>query len=191
MTISISDVGAASSALLTPTIAVVTAYIAVQQYRMARAKKELELYDRRLRVYQNTHHIIDFVGRGNAVTLDKYGAWLDSVAEAEFLFGKEVMLLMDYLSDEVGSHMVVSDPAFIEDPDEMARVALRINGFHGVVKEVFAPYLSLRHIGGHRGRPLSNRKVVALLTPIRLEKEKDEERRPCDPSTSLGEDVPF
>ena len=39
------------SALLTPTIALVTTYIAIQQYRNNRAKLRHELYDRRVAVY--------------------------------------------------------------------------------------------------------------------------------------------
>jgi hypothetical protein len=40
------------SALLTPTIALITTYIAIQQYRRERAKFRHELYDRRLAVFK-------------------------------------------------------------------------------------------------------------------------------------------
>lgn len=182
-----------SAALLTPTIAAITTYVAVQQYRMARAKKELELYDRRLAIYKNTQHIIYFCFRGNIVTQDKYGEWLDSVAEAEFLFGKEVVVLLDRLSEEVCDHMGASDPEIgMDDPDEQARVTLRINGYYGVVKQVFAPYLNLRYMAGFSGRHLSAKKVAELLKPLGEERKEDKKRKEESiQRDSPDEDVPF
>jgi hypothetical protein len=52
------------SALLTPTIAVITTFIAIQQYRNNRLKQRLDLYERRMAIYKAvTAYISDCVFR--------------------------------------------------------------------------------------------------------------------------------
>lgn len=46
------------SALLTPVIAVVTTYIAIQQYRTSRLKFKLELFEKRYAIYQGVKKFI-------------------------------------------------------------------------------------------------------------------------------------
>jgi hypothetical protein len=76
--------------LLTPLIAIVTAYIAWQQWKTNQRKLQLDLYDRRLRVYQQVISFIatatrDFKPEPQAVI--KFHA---ETAEADFLFGSEI-----------------------------------------------------------------------------------------------------
>lgn len=47
--------------LLTPMIAIITTYIAVQQYRASMLKMRIDRYDRRLKIYQETHKFITAV----------------------------------------------------------------------------------------------------------------------------------
>jgi hypothetical protein len=76
--------------LLTPLIAIVTAYIAWQQWRTNERKSKLDRYDRRLRIYQR---VIEFVG---IATQDYKPEPRDVItfradtAEANFLFGPEI-----------------------------------------------------------------------------------------------------
>jgi hypothetical protein len=76
--------------LLTPLIAVVTAYIAWQQWRTNERKAKLDRYDRRLRIYQR---VIEFIG---IATRDFKPEPRDVItfnadtAEADFLFGSEI-----------------------------------------------------------------------------------------------------
>jgi len=46
------------SALLTPVIALVTTYIAIQQYRTSRLKFKLELFEKRYDIYQGVKKFI-------------------------------------------------------------------------------------------------------------------------------------
>jgi hypothetical protein len=46
------------SALLTPIIAVVTTYIAIQQYRTSRLKFKLEMFEKRYVIYQGVKNFI-------------------------------------------------------------------------------------------------------------------------------------
>ena len=83
------------AALLTPVIAIVTTYIAIQQYRANQLRLRHDLYDRRLTLYIAVAEFIAHVtqsgtaDRAQLVTLQK-------TRESFFLFGKEVS---DYITD--------------------------------------------------------------------------------------------
>jgi hypothetical protein len=47
--------------LLTPAIALITTYIAWQQWNATKLKMKMERYDRRLKIYQETHKFISEV----------------------------------------------------------------------------------------------------------------------------------
>jgi hypothetical protein len=76
--------------LLTPLIAIVTVYIAWQQWKTNERKFKLDRYDRRLRIYQR---VIEFIGiacrdfKPEPQDAIKFNA---ETAEADFLFGPEV-----------------------------------------------------------------------------------------------------
>ncbi len=82
-------------ALLTPTIAVITVFIAWQQWKTNELKLRLERYDRRLRVYQEVVKLLsEACGDGKALwdPLMKFRA---ATAEADFLFGPEIRQYLD------------------------------------------------------------------------------------------------
>ena|SRR5437588_2243177 len=84
------------SALLTPTIALVTTYIAIQQYRNNRAKLRHELYDRRVAVYNAVGNFL--ITRINSIEGggDAFLKFLIAKHESCFLFGNDVV---DYLKE--------------------------------------------------------------------------------------------
>ena len=157
----------ALTALLTPTIAVVTAYIAIQQYRINREEKALNLYERRLRVYTAMHSILDYIGGGNGVDYNKYCIWLRSVSEAEFIFGDEVSYLLKSLSEAVGDYYQNSCPDFLPN-DEMARshAAIRIASYNAAIIDTFRPYLSSNLRQRYMGKRLSKKQVDKLIPVI-------------------------
>ena len=82
-------------ALLTPVIAITTTYIAWQQWRTNRQKLNLEKYDRRLRIYQEVVKILQITMRDAKASPDDLLQFRTSVAEADFLFGKEIAMYID------------------------------------------------------------------------------------------------
>lgn len=83
-------------ALLTPTIGVIAAYVAWQQYRLAKQKHDIEIFNRRMQVYKVTMVFFVKSEKTYSINEDDYYEWLSDVADAEFLFGKEIL---DFLSD--------------------------------------------------------------------------------------------
>ena len=67
-----------------------TAYIAYQQWQANTFKLRMDLYDRRLRLYQEVNKIVGIIVRDANVELPDLWAFVASTAEADFLFGPEI-----------------------------------------------------------------------------------------------------
>ena len=76
--------------LLTPMIATVVAYIAYQQFQVNRRKLVLDLYDRRLKVFQSTVAFIAAVYREQRARPKDLKELSHGTAEAVFLFEPEI-----------------------------------------------------------------------------------------------------
>jgi hypothetical protein len=74
------------SALLTPVIAIVTTYIAIQQYRNNRLKLRHDLYDRRLAVLKATNRFILSAWQSRGFSWENLREFALSKSEAYFLF---------------------------------------------------------------------------------------------------------
>ncbi len=88
------------SALLTPLIAIVATYIAWQQWKTNRQKLALDLYERRLHIYQEVRKTLGLVMRDGSISLQILLEFYSSVSEAHFLFGPEIA---EYI-DEIYKH---------------------------------------------------------------------------------------
>ena len=81
--------------LLTPVIAVLTVLIAWRQYKTAKQKLTFDLFDRRLRIYEDVKNYLLLIIRDGDVEFDESSQFRNSVSEAEFLFRKEVIQYID------------------------------------------------------------------------------------------------
>lgn len=88
------------SALLTPVIAAITVYIAYQQWQTNRRRLELDLYERRLQVYQAVTRFIGKVVKDLSPDVQDFSEFWRNTAEADFLFESDVR---DYL-EELATH---------------------------------------------------------------------------------------
>jgi hypothetical protein len=142
-----------SQSLLTPMIAIVTVYIAWQQWRANELKLRLEQYDRRLRVYQEVVNIIGLIQASpNQVQLDDLMKFRTATAEGDFLFGPEVPAYIE----EIYSHGVNLEAVVFQyrdsmpPPDDHQRVVqerqTEVQWFlkqRSVAKEKFKKYLDI------------------------------------------------
>ena len=78
------------SALLTPTIAGAVGYIAYQQWRVNKTRLDLDLYDRRLKIYKTVDEFYDESFTHGAIKLPMAEKLRVGTAEARFLFPKEI-----------------------------------------------------------------------------------------------------
>jgi hypothetical protein len=86
--------------LLTPLIALITAYIAWQQWQATKLKMNLDRYERRLKIYQATHKFILEVITDLKPELSQMFGFDSATAEADFVFPTQIR---EYL-DELFSH---------------------------------------------------------------------------------------
>lgn len=86
--------------ILTLLIAAITTYIAWQQWKTNQKKFDLDRYDRRLKVYQETIKFIHIVCRDAKVSLPDLFNFYAATAEADFLFSSDIR---EYL-DDIFSH---------------------------------------------------------------------------------------
>lgn len=83
-------------AALTPVIAIVTTYIAIQQYRANQLRLRHDLYDRRLALSNAVAEFIANVMQSGTADRAQLVTLLQKTRESFFLFGKEVS---DYITD--------------------------------------------------------------------------------------------
>ena len=84
-------------ALLTPTIAVITAYVAYQQWRTNKTRLDLDLYDRRLAIYKALEEFYVGINIPGDIRYPMLSKLRFSTAEARFLFPKEIENHLDAL----------------------------------------------------------------------------------------------
>jgi hypothetical protein len=86
------------NALLTPLIAVITTYIAWQQWKGNQLKLKMEGYERRLRVYQEVVQMLRTCTNGELREFSAILAFGAATAEGDFLFGPEIRQYLDEIS---------------------------------------------------------------------------------------------
>ena len=86
--------------LLTPLIAIITTYIAWQQWQATKLKMKMERYERRLKVYRETHKFISAVIVDLKPELPQMFGFYSATAEADFIFPPRIRKYLD----EVFSH---------------------------------------------------------------------------------------
>lgn len=172
-------------ALLTPVIAVVTTYIAYQQYRIRRDERAMVLYDRRLAIFKSAIGAIDRVRAGNAMTMDDVFSWASSMTEAPFLFGKEIQAVIDPLFGTLHDYAAESEPVKSGKPysTACAEAALAVEALRWPVTEAFSPYLRLSGSPLWGKRRLSVKQVNNLVSDV----------LPTESTTSHADDkdIPF
>jgi hypothetical protein len=85
------------SALLMPTVAGITTYIAVQQYKLERVKTRHFLYEKRFKIYKATMEFLgSIIGAGN-ITDEELLKFKMEIAESIFLFKEEISKYLDEL----------------------------------------------------------------------------------------------
>ena len=80
---------------------VVTAVISFKQYQTSLHRYRYDLFERRYKVYSAIADLFGEILREDKVSPEAYAKFITSVQEAKFLFGDEVKIYIDKLSDLV------------------------------------------------------------------------------------------
>ncbi len=77
--------------LLTPMLAILTGYIAYQQYKINHRREKRESRQAKLSIYRKIKNFLNYFKREETIPADKYNEVKDAIAEADFLFTKDVL----------------------------------------------------------------------------------------------------
>lgn len=141
------------SALLTPTIAIIATYVAVQQYQLTKLKIRFELYDRRSAAYQAVVNFVSSITRTGKVEEAALREFVRNSAESHFLFRSDVRQYMELLYRKALTLELASRNCEREKTaagmseraveDEHQELLQWFNGQFEVAREKFRKYLDL------------------------------------------------
>jgi hypothetical protein len=135
-------------------IALIAVIIAVQQWRTARAKLKLDLFDKRFVVYDGARAFIGAVTTSGKVKDEELVTFLISTREARWLLSKDVQrylkeqiydpaLGLQNLNDNFPS--ITMEKARAKNLSLQTKIKQTIRGQYEELEKVFAPFLQLRH----------------------------------------------
>lgn len=141
------------TACLTPLIALIAAGVAYNQWKTAKNKLKLDLYEKRLGVYQAVRDAIGQIMVHGKVSAEVETAYLVGISGAKWLYDKK---MDDYLNKELW--MIISKLHAVQAeqigaPDQERREAIHkqfvvlgeVNNHLQGIDSKFYPFLSLSH----------------------------------------------
>src|SRR6476660_4041466 len=135
--------------VLTTAVSILVLLVAYSQWRTANQRVVLDLFDRRLKVFNEIEAIIVNICQQGAATEEDYRAFVRAMAEARFLFGKPVDAYLKTVLDDV-VFMRVYTLEVIRTSNNAAelhgnrtKAMLRIGSYLSQSPEGFGPYMRL------------------------------------------------
>jgi len=141
------------TAVVVPVIALIAAWVAFRQWQIARNKLKLDLYDKRMAVYDAVRKTLGIATSRGRLSQHDEVEYLSGIATTKWLFGREVATYLEetlwHKIVDFGLHNTMSSsPA----GDERSRhLQARTEVFRWLVDQykeldkLCAPYLQLRH----------------------------------------------
>ncbi len=140
--------------LLTPTIALIAVGIAYMQWRTAHQKVILDLFDRRLKVYDeiNAAVIQAVAEQGNLATFEATRRIWRAWGDARFLFGPEVLQAIDEIRRDVSRFGAavrrserpnISEAERLTAADEAEQLDKKLLEFREPFTSLCLPYLKM------------------------------------------------
>lgn len=142
------------SALLTPLIAILGVLIAGNQWITAKRKLKLDLYEKRLVVYEATRNAIGEIVTSGKTTPEIEMRFLQGIAGSKWLFDKKmVTYLNEVLWKEIVNLGTIQAMTDGEPPGEersrlikqRGEAKISMNNHLQLIDEKFYPFLNLRH----------------------------------------------
>ena len=142
------------SALLVPVIAVFGAWIAYRQWRTAQNKLKLDLFDKRMAVYDAVREVLGFIASHGKITPGEQLKYMSGIRSAKWLFNQDVA---EYLEKTLWGKIVdfelheTMSSGRSNNPERIKHVHARAETFRWLVKQYevldkkCSPFLSLRH----------------------------------------------
>lgn len=142
---------------LTALTALFAGYIAWQQYQLGQRQFRHELYDRRLKVFQAARSFLSDIAREGKARFYRCVQFYAEASEAEFLFGTDIVNLIEELYSQGLKLSELNDQLYPETGDpglpvgdkrssvarEKSEVLKKMMDNLSKLKKAFKPYLSV------------------------------------------------
>lgn len=164
--LTLSDLALSPTAIVTAAAALIAVYVSWQQWRTARHKLAVDLFDRRLQAYRALNNAV--TARHNeilALTFDQItrdppaealSAFWTAKSDAYFLFGPHVHRAMDRVEDRL-KLLLDAKAEFTTDPDrhpsdyvKVIRYSANVFGAQDRLLEAAKPYMMMGAVGAAR-----------------------------------------
>ncbi len=142
------------AALLVPIVAILGAFIAYRQWRLAQNKLKLDLFDRRFKVYEAARELLASIMTSGEAKDDEVFTFMAATREAKWLLGPEVA---EYLTKQL-YHKAIDLQRLQAELEGVGVGEMRTKNVHeqaaikkwfmaqyDVLDSHFAPFLQLRH----------------------------------------------
>lgn len=141
------------SALLTPTVAVLGFYIAYRQWRTAQNKLKLDLFERRLVIYEAAKILLATVSANGKVKDEELGKFLTQTRSAKWLLNTEIAeyfseiyrkaLDLRCLDSEIENLPISEERSKNVEEQRVIKDWLEIQ--FNILDTKFSPFLRLKH----------------------------------------------
>ena len=137
----------------TVAVGVVAAYIAFQQFWLARERLRLDLFEKRFAVFAAVRRFLSLILQGASVKMDDFWQYRAGVAEASFLFDEDIT---DYLGEidrralrawRIGDEMKEPEPnedLRVKRAGELSKELQWLTEQLAELKPRLAPYMKFR-----------------------------------------------
>lgn len=142
------------SAFLVPVIAVFGAWIAYRQWRTAQNKLKLDLFEKRMAVYDSVRETLGFIVTHGKIGLGEQFKYMSGIRSAKWLFDADVAeylektlweKIVDFELHETMSAGQSNDPERIKHAHAKADTFKWLAAQYAVLDKKFSPFLSLGH----------------------------------------------
>ena len=133
------------------TVAVIVAIVQYAQWRTANQKVVVDLYDRRLKIFQKVEDAIAPVMRDAEANAEAFQTFSIAQAEARFLFGEDIKEYLQTLRESFAWLLSFTNTVIDQSENRAELVDAKYNhikrivDFYNIAPTLFAPYIELKH----------------------------------------------
>jgi hypothetical protein len=138
--------------IITTLIALIVAFVALQQFFLARERFKLDLFEKRLAIYKTVEKFLEDAFTYRTVSSERKQAFYNDTQMAGFLFEQDIVDFLKKLRDMGDELTVAHEKSRLEEPGSNERMALgkvrervltELFDIHRDLRETFSPYLKL------------------------------------------------
>lgn len=136
--------------IITTLIALIVAFVALQQFFLAQERFKLDLFEKRLAIYKTVEKFLEDAFTYRTVSSERMQTFHNDTQMAVFLFGQDIVDFLKKLRTMGNELTVAHEQGRLEEPGSSERMALgkvreriltEFLDIHSDLSKTFSPYL--------------------------------------------------